>query len=1484
MKCNLLLTIIVLSSASSLQAQRICQPLGRGVVVSKDASGYLVSWRKLAQEPERVQYNVYVRKNGGGYVLLNARPLSKTNLKVPAASLPVGSEVTVTTVSGGRESAFSQPYKVKAQAWNNVVADVNFETAVLNPNDYRTVFVWPADLDGDGEFEYVVSRQSTVSISERTHKLQAYRADGTCMWTVDMGPNVNTCAGQNDMVVAYDIDCDGKSEVIIRSSDGTRFWDPERNAYGTYVFGKTQADVDGDGIVDYWSSTKRNAPYYASVIDGETGKEKASAELNYAEATDGTDHWKRDNRADYMGEGYSFMEGHFGIAYLDGVHPSVVMECQTRTTDKNHHTYVFAFNYDFDARHRAANWHHAATSTSKGSSFHQIRIADMDGDGRDEMVQGGYWLNPLTGKYVDVRIAHGDRFRVSDIDPERPGMEVYAIQQYALLGQLLWDASTGEHIREWYLESTGDVGRGECMDVDLLHKGYEIYSTMPNLYDCEGNVIQEGGTDWPYEGIWWDGLLDREVLGSSGGSGFQTNVMINKYGGERLIQMSRESGWAVHSCNANRPLFFGDILGDWREEVVLPKQGDTSSTGFVVYATAIPTEYSMYCLQQDPHYRGDCTTRGYYQSPNTSFYLGGDMAYPPLPPVMTADVTYASGAFSKSWADGKTVLFDLTGTCSQPVQMEQEVAPDTLFLMVPSGHDYVLEGGSIGGGGDIWKSQQGKVTIQGDVLTTGTTYVSEGTLCVNGVIAGPVELRAKGTLQGDVTLKDTFTVEGALNSASGRLMPGQGDGSVGTMTFEKGLAVNHRIFIEADLPQTADLPSDLIRVKGDLVVTDDLVFSVNLLSGTVRPGNYKLISFTGLFHGDIDRLSVRGLTGIAYKIEMHDKAVWLKVMEQRQPADHVAWTGAADGQWNYQTENFEVDGLPSSFVAGDAVVFGDEAHTFDVEIPELVPVKSIVVSNKTQSYTFSGEGGISGESSFTKEGNGCLDLLADKSDYTGATFLNGGVTRVRTLANGGTPGPFGAASASTRNWQMGKATLWVDNLSTATDRGLTLNDTATIQVNSGNMALQGMVTGQGTLVKTGSGQVSFIHSGNDWAGGTILRSGALAMGAWNTRFGKAGSSVRVTGNASVIIFNNNSSSQLPVLNHAFCIDAGAALTIAGGQRCIVGGTLSGGGILRISYPYVRGDFAMNTSAFEGTLQPTSGQMRLTSALNLARGTYAPAGGVYTAGCKPQNGSETSYSHSIGSLRSDATDASFGTGTWNVGALGQDDTFAGKFNASAVLNKVGEGTLTLTGNSEAAMSVNAGTLLLANTAGDATSGQIAVKSGARLCGTGTTRQVVVNKGALIGAGKPGSLLVGKLTVKGNLTLQDGAVLAVRARSIRSVDQIVVGGNVKMTSPVIRLERLSGDWQTDVDYKILDVAGSVTLTGTPVLEPSVPMAGYVWDLSSLADEGVIRIVPDPVGIRGVESESPDAAVYDLNGRRTVHPVTRGVYIYDGKKMAK
>lgn len=268
-------------------AQRLQQRLERSVVAVCNSSTVNVTWRKLAQDPDTTTYNIYTRANGGSYTLLNSTPISKTNYQTTTAKIPYGSEIAVTTIVGGKESEKSLPFTLKQQPWKDLFFNFDFEKTILDPSLYKCKYAWPMDIDGTGRMDAVlVDRLSTDGSS---HKLQAYRLDGTCLWTIDMGPNIEISGGQNDNVTVYDINCDGKCEVIIKTSDGTRFWDHQAGTWGKYANHSDKADTDGDGVVDYKPSATQNPPYYVSVVNGATGEEIDCAELKYSEITDGDD-------------------------------------------------------------------------------------------------------------------------------------------------------------------------------------------------------------------------------------------------------------------------------------------------------------------------------------------------------------------------------------------------------------------------------------------------------------------------------------------------------------------------------------------------------------------------------------------------------------------------------------------------------------------------------------------------------------------------------------------------------------------------------------------------------------------------------------------------------------------------------------------------------------------------------------------------------------------------------------------------------------------------------------------------------------------------------------------------------------------------------------------------------------------------------------------------------------------------------------------
>ncbi len=1475
------LSILLAGALSQLPsdgfAQRIQQEMGRGVVVSKNGTSATVTWRKFAQESETLGYNIYV--DG---VKLNTRPVMNTNYVSTAASLPVGSKVTVTTVVGDKESAHSEPYTVTNFDVRNMFMSIRFDESPLKASEFGTSFVWPADLDGDGEMEYVVDRKQV-----NNDMLEAYTRDGKHLWTVSLGPNVHIASGHDDMVLAYDLDCDGKAEVVVKTSDGTRFWDVAKNDFGEWLKGKE--DTDGDGIVDYNTQNKRNPPQYMTVIDGMTGTEKATVEMPMASYSGNT--YRRDNKADYMGENYNQYQGHMGVCYFDGVHPSVAMEYMVRTTDKTHHYYVTSWGYDFSSG-TAGEWKEQFTWSRNDkrpwpAEFHHVRVADVNGDGRDELLSGGYGVNYKGEMEFSAAISHGDRFRVTDIDPERPGLETFAIQQNApdMLGQILYDAGTGEAIKKWYLSGVGDVGRGECIDITPEHKGLEMWSTMGFVSNAKGDKVDNLNAPFPTEGIWWDGNLDREIVRTSDS---HYNVFIENYFNGRLIQMARESNWRYTTVYAARAAFWGDIIGDWREEIVLLNRENDVIVGIVGFTTDYATDIdNIYCLQEDPAYRMQCTTRGYYQSPYPGFYLGYDMPRPQLPPCMVTDLIWKStGEFSnyartatQTYEDDKSVLIDLY--TSADVNVALDMQPSVLYAMPVKGQKVSLNGtGKLSGKMDLWKSQAGTLAVNIPLEYTGKTYISEGTLEVNGEIKSMVDLRARGTLAGNAVVNN-IVFEGALNYEGCRIAP------TGQMTFKNVLTLDKLVYMEMDIDCEAgnQADNDVINVEGDLVVTSPVTFTI-VLGNQIAAGSYPLIKYTGEFKGEVSSFSVRGLKGISYNIVNENNCIMLVINAQREASLGVEWMGGESAVWDYQTNNFMLSDMVTSFVAGDAVEFTDKATETTLTVNELMPVGKITVDNVDKTYMFNGDGGFSGSGMLVKNGAGKLVLNTTKSDYTGATVINAGTVTVKELADGGIVSSLGAAGVSADNLKIGQATLVINNSNTATNRGITLMDTATIQVNSGATSLKGYIKGTGMLVKKGAGQLNITYSGaNAWSGGTQLYAGTLAMGAWNTTFGKSTSKIEVKGNSTITIFNNNSTGAVPALQNHIDVDAGKILTINGGQRCNVQGKLSGNGTVKINFPYVRGDVSTNMAAFEGVYNVTSGQLRLTTATDLQKGTLKLDAGVYVAHYKGGSGTEQSLTTKIGSLQSSATDCSFGTGVYNVGYLGKDDSFAGAFNSSATVNKYGDGEMSLNGASAAKMNVYAGALLMNNEDKATTTGQVVVQNGGMLAGNGKAASVIVNKGGVIGAGKT-KFALGTLALTGTLNVKEGAAIRVRTTGTTTLrcDELEVTGKVTLNSPIFRIEALRGEWLADSELKVFTGTGTITLNGEPVFEPAVPMPGYLWDITSLETDGIIRIVADPVGINGVNTDEENAEIYDLSGRKLRNATGKGVYIINGNKVVK
>ena len=1516
------LCLLSATFAMPAMAQRIQQDLGRGVVavnrnpersITSGTDGKLVSWRRLATESEDTQYNVY--QNGS--LLATTK---NTNLKL--SNLNNNDVFRVVPVIDGKELASGIgefKYTTANQPYSNTFMKIEFEGEICHPDSFDAKYIWPADLDGDGEYDYIVGQVSRYH-DKLTDKVQAYKADGTYLWTIDMGPNEWICGGQNDKVLAYDINCDGKAEVMLRTCEGTRFWNKAANNFGLYPFKSSILDIDGDGITDYQDQQKRNPPFYISVVDGLTGEEINSAELDYSKVKDGEDKYSRDNRADYMddnrGHEYAFMTGHFCITYSDGVHPSLMMECLDRTKKgQKHHNYVFEFKYDWN-NGTPSNWHHSYTwsrndKTPWPAEFHQLRVADVDGDGIDEMLQGGYGVNPKKDMVFSAGIGHGDRYRVSDIDPTRPGLETYAIQQSNLLGQVIYDAATGEHLKEWYLPSVFDVARGECMDVDPDHLGYEVYSMMDNLYDCKGNVIKEGKTSYPYEGIWWDGDLAREVINSPGGSGYSSNVMITKYSGSRLAEFSQESDWNTHAGWAVRPAFMGDIIGDWREEVVLLYNKGGRNLGLVGYTTNIPTDYSFYTLQHDPHYRLDCTTRGYYQSPNTGFYLGYDMPMPPLPAVMKTDLRWNSGAewangksgftsfdqtSATNYADGKSVVFDISGANTNAIALNTEVKPAATYLMAPVDHDYTISGtGSIGGSGDVWKSERGNVTINANITTTGKTIVSNGVLNVNGTISGNLSLRALGSLGGKTTINGDVELEGSLHNKGCRLMPRE------VMTFGKSLNIaNGKInglVVETTL---GNGKADIIKVNGSLTISKPLTFVIDptTTDNELLKGEYTLVETTEGITAADGMLKVEGLDGHPYQISIVGKNIVINISGSRDAAQNVQWTGAEGSAWDYSSQNFALNGAATPFVKNDEIIFNDDATVKTVQLDAKM-IQSGVVVNTNDAYTFNGEGAISGAGDLVKEGNGKLVMNLKNNDYTGRTIINGGTLSIADILDAGQVCPIGTSTAVADNLQINGGRLEFTGTNSSTNHGMLLTDSARISVvkSNGALALNGTINGKNAvLVKEGAGQLNFCQTTTNPLKAVVLAEGIIAQGDWRMSLGTV--PFVVTGKDTRYKFvANNSMKTIPTFANAISIEQGAKLTIDGADRAGLKGSVSGSGSLVLNTGGVRYDISTDMSKFEGSLHINGAARLMSNITDMKKLTLTLGDGASMR--HYQGGSSTNVVAAlhVGALADAAGYSSFKTKptfggsdeSWFVGYNNADATFSGKLTTKSV-TKMGTGNWTIKGNENtSSITVKEGKLTIFNLSGSATTGTMTIAKGATLAGSGTTNSLVAQAGAIIIPGLS-ETAVGTIKTNSNAIIQAGASMIINV-SATSNSKLNVKGSIFTMAGNDTIVIAPQDGRTFiVGEKLTLFPGTKPASGWIIKSTD----GSLWDDSTLAADGSIVCTQATTGISAVDADDDEivdvltvdgkVVKNDVKRRNATNGLPHGIYVVGGKVVRR
>ncbi len=1471
-----LLLFVLLGLTFSISAQRKSEKLDRGVVAVRNSSSlYFVTWRYLATDPDDVKFNLYAKTvASSSFVKLNTNPVSIPNFQSTSGQIGNGTQLYVTTVINGAESSPSSVFTVNSggfNAYRSAYLDITYNPANdgLALDKYSSKFVWPVDLDGDGEYDFVVDRLSTDGLN--SHKVQAYLKNGTLLWTVDVGPNVSICQGQDDMVIAYDMDGDGKGDVVIKSSDGTKFAD------GKGVNGSVTLDTDNDGIIDYGTQNVKNPPQYITVIDGMTGIEKNSIEIKYPS------NYSRTNKSVFMGEEYSNLNGHMAIVYLDGKHPSVGFIYKTRTSSDQYHWY-YGSAYGYNSAGEWVNWYNWERGYTDAAEFHSIRSADVDLDGRDELLDGGFGLKYDGSLAFNAHISHGDRFRVGDIDPERPGLETFAIQQNApsMLGMIIYESGTGKAIKKLFMSGVGDVGRGECMDIDSTRLGYEFYSTMANIYDAKGNILYEGATPFPNEGVWWDGDLQREELTSADGNGF--NADIRKYDinthdfGSRLIEFAKMTGWQVKSEYGRRPAFFGDIAGDWREEVILEKFGNVSAvlkdingndstgivsatTGFVGFSSDYPTNTRLYCLMQNPAYRMQATTKGYYQSAFPDYYLGFKMPQPPLPPIQTAKLTWKSGTSidkttanfvlsdektTSVFADGDDMMFDISGTNSAPIQLSTDVAPSKIWAMNPLGKDYTISGnGKFTGSMELVKSMNGNFILNGNHTFTGKTTIHEGILTINGSYASPVEIRAKGTLAGNAVLNGGITLQKALNIEGSRLAPGNSlDATkLGKMIINSNLNLNGSTNLHFDIIPSSAYKNDSIVVNGNLTATGINNIVINTLSGTLPSGTYSLLTCSGTFTGTVANFSIEGISGLPVSLIIENNTLKLIVNATRSTAK-ITWTGAESTNWDFVSGNFKLNDQATYFVTGDSVIVDDAATLKTITVGDNFNTANINFRNATSTILLKGTGGIAGTGNLEKSGRGLLNIETVSNSYTGKTILDNAVVQIAALNDAGTPGSLGMAAVSPANFTMNNSKLIVNAVSTNTNRGLTItgNDTINVPKSNGVVSITGVVTGSGKLVKNGVGQLN-LSSGtaNTYSGGTQISGGTLALGSLVMNNSGLGSGqVTLENGGRLSMFYSTSYGQSP--NWSLNIPANTSGTLITSGRCDINGSISGGGTLFYNVPYVRTDLVAGGANFTGTINVTTdadgGDFRLTNnSVGFPNAQIYLNNMIYMAVYNAIGSSSANSGTTVklGSLAGVAG-SSVGSGTYIIGSDNRDAVYNGVINSGATITKTGTGNWTLTGANltSTQFTVSGGKLIALNTTGSATgTGIVVVNNGGTLSGTGTVSGTVyVYTGSVLSPGTTSA--IGTLKCGASVAFLTGSKYKVRVTSTTN-DKIAVTGSIALKG-TLELEPVGTTFAAGNSYTIFTAASAAG--NFDAISPATPGEGLKWNTSRIT-EGIISV---------------------------------------------
>ena len=1471
-------------------AQRFTDKLDRGLVAVKTTKGVYCSWRIQADEYYDVKYNLY--RDG---TRVNAEPLDVSNFTDASGS--ENSQYTVKAVLNGVEQQASKAATVLGNNYKEIIIkhDKSLK-ATYEPNDACC-----ADVDGDGEVEilmkfnnkeegeqlYPKNGPTINGVATKEYSMLAcLKQDGTVLWWVNCGPNMGDFQNNEQNIVGYDWDMDGKAEVVMRLEEGSTVHMADGTTYTIGANGKNGSswtnyrEPKASGSVEWFTHYGKEFLWYC---EGATGKPYQCIEFPLKRLEDG----ETDLKAAW-GDGYGHRSSKyfFGAPYLDGKHPSIFLGRGIYTRHK-----FIAYDVDPKTHDLKVRWkwtNNQPGSPWYGQGYHNYIVADVDWDGRDEIVWGSMVIDDNGKGLSTTGLGHGDAQHIGDFNPYIHGQEMFACNEDNPSNNYR-DATTSKI----YYRKTDTNDDGRCLAGNFYNDfpgavGHSAHDTPISTVTNDHVSTNTNGLSMNFR-IYWDGDLLEECF---------NNTEVTKPGVGTIATFL--GAYSNNSTKAT-PCYQGDIFGDWREEVI----ERTADNNIRIYTTNEPTKWRNYSLWYDHQYRNGMVWQpcGYNQPPHASYFLGELEGITIAPPPLTTTGREEVGSSISKALDGKHALLATTGDAT--VSVAEGVSPAIFTDNAPSWvqgtaasecrtkdteikytyYTHTLTGSAFTGGMRLVKQGDGTLVLPNVKQTyTGKTDVWAGTLQFDGTMeSSPVWLNRFAELN-----SNGGNFKGGIKADYGSVIRPGGKENIGTLTTSSlDLGFGARVVFDAKDGNVDKLVAAKMSIEkkywknGPQYNTPVFEFAT-----APAPGTYTLAE-VGELTGKLSDIVVEGLDGHKFSLEYTDGKIVLNLSDTRD-SESCVWTGEKGSVWDLMsTENFSSS--DKMFVTGDELTFNDEAATTNVSVAEDVTPGNLYFKNNKKIYSLAGKGSILGEGSLNVVGTGTV-YVKNTNKYSGGTNVKGGILIPTTLANkdGLEYGSLGAADNTITLSNNG--ILKVTTGMTAShpivlgENGGVINNTGTLILNGGirkgsgkNRDLYKMGAGTLQLNSTADFDVLYINQGTvydfqdgHFSGKTIVLNGS-----------------KVVLQASNSIYSSNSD------NVNIEVPKGKSGIWYPDGRCDYTGKLTGEGTIDIYGTWIRCPFKGDWSKFEGTINAKRGNKNAYEPVFDFNNTY----GIPLATLNVDSRFTKDYafctngkSFAIGALTGSgfiSNGGNFGSGanTLTIGGNNTNFEFKGSINGSYVV-KNGTGIWTISSENVLA---NAKSLKILDgvvklNKATATSSMTAptvlyVQNEGELRGVGCTYGVSLLKGGIL---RPGSNAetaqtnnTGVINILKNLNAVVGSSIYVNKTKAESISVnaytgskspawafLNVGGNAVLNGTIYVTYK--DTWTPAVgDYvRVLDCAGSIS--GNPTFELQALPAGLEWDTTPFLSTGTIRVAVS-TGIKevGLDGGSFKADVYTIGG---------------------